>query len=142
MTFSEKRIDIQITEKAALFIKSKRLMEPLILVNLCSRTDSGEGCSGGGCGGGGCDGENTGPAVPFINVIMVDGGKPGDDFIKVDTAAGIPVYMAKSVYNMAQRSKNPITVTVKGLVLKRLSLEGLDLAPRAGESSQEKKNCH
>lgn len=118
-----KGVNIQIDEKVLKFIQSRRLREPLILVNLGTRSGGG-GCEGsGGCGGEG--GPST--STPYVNVVMVDGGKPNSSFVKVETQAGIPVYLAKSVFNMAKLSENPLFITLKGLVMKRLSLEGLDL---------------
>jgi len=123
MQSSEKGVNIQISDKAAAFIKSRRLMNPTILVNLGSRSSGGEDCGGGG--GGGCGEGESGPPVTYINTIIVDGGTPGADFVKVDTAAGIPVYLAKKAYDKAQQSGNTLVIDVKGLVMKKLSLSGL-----------------
>ena len=73
---------------------------------------------------------------------MVDGGNPGADFLKVDTQAGIPVYMAKAVFDSAKRSGNPLFITLRGLVMKRLSLEGLDLTPLAKQNPQKGSSGH
>jgi len=140
MESSKKGINVLITDKAAAFIKSKRLINPLILVNFGFRSSGGEGC-GDSCGGG-CDEGNSGPKVAYISAIIVDGGKPGDRFVKVDTAAGIPVYLAKRVYDVARQSGNPLIVNIKGLVMKKLSLEGLDLTSLNDQSSPGKSNCH
>ena len=140
MESSKKGINVLITDKAAAFIKSKRLINPLILVNFGFRSSGGEGC-GGGCGGG-CDEGNSGPKVAYINAIIVDGGKPGGGFVKVDAAAGIPVYLAKRVYDVARQSGTPLIVNIKGLVMKKLSLEGLDLTSLNDQSSPGKSNCH
>ncbi len=149
---SEKSLNIQFSDKALTFIKTRRLNNPLVLVNLGYRTggdDSsgcGGGCSGGGGGGGGgggCGGEGDSTnCIPFANVVMVDGGNPGADFVKVDTEAGITVYMAKKVFNAAQKSTNPLSITLKGMVMKKLSLEGLDMTPLASKKSQQGESCH
>ena len=140
MESSKKGINLLITDKAAAFIKSKRLINPLILVNFGFRSSGGEGC-GDGCGGG-CDEGNSGPKVAYLNAIIVDGGKPGDRFVKVDTTGGIPVYLAKGVYDVSRESGNPLTINIKGLVMKKLSLEGLDLTSLNDQSSPGKSNCH
>lgn len=124
MQSSEKGVNIQISDKAAAFIKSRRLMNPTILINLGSRSNGGEDCGGGSSA---CDEGNSGPPVAYVNTIIIDGGTPGADFIKVDTAAGIPVYLAKKVYDKAQKSGNTLVIDVKGLIMKKLSLTGLDL---------------
>ncbi len=135
MESSKKGVDIEFTEKALTFIRTRRLNNPLILVNLGSRSGSGGGgCSG---GGGGCgEGEST-TSIPYANVVMVDGGNPGTGFVKVDTQAGVPVYMAKAVFDTAKQSGNPLLITLKGLVMKKLSLEGIDLTPLANQNSQK-----
>lgn len=138
---SEASVSISITDKATAFVKSKRLTNPLILANLCYRSESGGG-GGDSCGGGGCGEGDSGPAVPYLNAIIVDGGKPGGAFVRVDTEAGIPVYLAKTLHTMALRSGNPLIVTVKGLVLKRLALEGLDLTSAPRQSSEGNQSCH
>lgn len=141
MASSDNGVNIQIEEKALKFIQSKRLKAPIILVNMGCR-EGGGGCDGGG-GSGGCGGEGgSSTSTPYVNVVMVDGGTPGNVFVKVDTAAGIPVYLAKPVFNMAKLSENPLFITVKGLVMKKLSLEGLDLTAKPGRSSEGKSNCH
>lgn len=132
----DKGVNIQIAERALKFIQSRRLREPLVLVNLGTKS------GGGGCeGSGGCGGE-SGPSTPSVNVVMVDGGKPGSGFVKVETQAGIPIYLAKSVFNMAKLSENPLFITLKGLVMKRLILEGLDLTASPGQNSQDESSCH
>jgi hypothetical protein len=45
-------INIQISDKAASFIKSRRLTNPMILINLGFRSSGGDSC-GDGCGGAG-----------------------------------------------------------------------------------------
>ena len=140
---SEEGVNIQFTEKALAFIKTRRLNNPMVLVNLGYRSGGGDssgggGCSGsGGCGGGGCGEDNSSAFIPYANVVMVDGGNPGAGFVKVDTQAGVPVYMAKAVFNRAKRSGNPLFITLKGLVMKKLSLEGLDLTPSAGQDASK-----
>ena len=144
MESSEKGVNIQFTDKALKFIKARRVNNPLVLVNLGYRSGGGGssgggggGCSGGGGGCGGCgEGEST-ASIPYANVVMVDGGNPGKGFVKVDTQAGVPVYMAKAVFNRAKRSGNPLFITLKGLVMKKLSLEGLDLTPSAGQDASK-----
>ena len=141
MGSSEKGVNIQFTEKALTFIKTRRLNNPLVLVNLGFR--SGGGGSGvGGCSGSGCGEGDSSECIPYANVVMVDGGNPGADFLKVDTQAGIPVYMAKAVFNEAKRSGNPLFITLKGLVMKRLSLEGLDLTGLAEQNPQKGSSSH
>lgn len=136
-----KGINIQISEQAASFIKSRRVNEPVILVNLGFRSSGGQ--ASGGCGGGGCGDEgSSGPQVGYLNAILVDGGKPGADFVRVETAAGIPVYLAKQVYAKAARQHgNTLIVTVKGLVMKKLNIEGLDLTSEDDQSSQGESSC-
>ena len=107
----------------------------MILVNLGTRSGGGACDGGGGCGEGG-----SSTSAPYVNVMMVDGGKPGKGFVKVDTEAGIPVYLAKPVFNMAKLSENPLFVTIKGLVMKSLCLEGLDFT--ASQNSQGESNDH
>lgn len=132
MKAAEKSVNIQISDKAVAFIKSRRLMNPTILVNLGSRSSGGSG-SGDSCGGGGdsCSGGSGGgsqsPPEYYINTIIIDGGQPGDDFVKVDTTAAIPVYLAKKVYNIAIREQKTLVIDLKGLIMKKLALEGLDL---------------
>ncbi len=129
MESSKKGVNIQFTEKALKFIKTRRLNNPLVLVNLGSRSGGGSGgggCSGGG-GGGGCGEGDSSECIPYANVVIVDGKNPGADFLRVDTQAGISVYMAKAIFNRAKQSGNPLFITLKGLVMKKLSLEGLDL---------------
>ncbi len=135
-----KSIDIQISDKAAVFIKSKRLINPVILVNAGFRSSGGEGC-GDSCGGG-CDEGKSGPNVAYVNTILVDGGTPGADFVKIDTTAGIPVYLARPVYEAARKCKSTLTVSVKGLVMKKLSVEGLDSTALSNQGSSEKPGCH
>ncbi len=141
MGSSEKGVNIQFSDKALTFIKTRRLNSPLVLVNMGFRTGGGgsSGCGGGGCSGG--EGDST-ACIPYANIVMVDGGNPGADFVKVDTQAGIPVYMAKAAFNRAKRSGNPLFITLKGLVMKKLSLEGLDLTPSADQNSQKGTSCH
>ena len=125
-----KGVNVQISGQAAAFIKSKRLGNPVVLVNVNFRSSGGQGCGdscGGGSGGSGCDEGKSGPNQAYINLILVDGGQPGADFVKVETAAGIPVYLAKRIYEQALQGGNTLIVTVKGLVMKKMSLEGLDL---------------
>lgn len=133
---SEKGVNIQFTEKALTFIKTSRLNNPLVLVNLGFRSggDDSSGCSGGGCSGG--EGDSS-TRIPYANVVMVDGGNPGAGFVKVDTQAGVPVYMAEAAFNISKRSGNPLFITLKGLVMKKLSLEGLDLTLLADRNSQK-----
>ena len=73
---------------------------------------------------------------------MVDGENPGADFLRVDTQAGISVYMAKAIFNRAKQSGNPLFITLKGLVMKRLSLEGLDLTGLAEQNSSKGSSYH
>ncbi len=137
--WSDKHVNIVVTANAQKFIESKRLKEPLVLVNLGSRSGGG-GCEGDwGCGGGG-SGSTTSTAC--ANVIMVDGGNPGADFVKVDTESGIPVYLARTVFNAAKMSDNPLFIDVKGLVVKRLIVEGLDLRMAGGQASKQGTDCH
>ena len=140
MESSQKDLSVLITDKAAAFINSRRLATPLILVNLGFRSSGGEGC-GDGCGGGGSGEGNSGANVTYFNIILVDGGKPAADFVKVDTTAGIPVYLAKRLYDMARQSGNPLIVTIKGLVMKKLTLEGLDLTSLNGQNSPRTSGC-
>lgn len=146
MASSEKGVNIQFTEKALTFIKTRRLNNPLVLVNMGFRSGSGDssgGCSGGGgCGGGGSGEGDSSACIPYANVVMVDGGNPGAGFVKVNTQAGVPVYMAKAAFNRAKRSGNPLFITLKGLVMKKLSLEGLDLTPSADQNSLKEASCH
>ncbi|OGO22795.1 MAG: hypothetical protein A2144_07730 [Chloroflexi bacterium RBG_16_50_9] len=123
MESAKKGVNIQISDKAAAFIKSRRLINPVILVNFGFRSSGGDGCGGGG----GCGEGDSGSKVAYLNAIIVDGGNPGADFVKIDTGAGVPVYLAKMVYDKARQSGNTLTVTLKGLVMKKLSLEGLDM---------------
>ncbi len=142
MESSEKSVNIQFTDKALAFIKTRRLNNPLVMVNMGFRSTSGDssgGCSGGGSG---CGEGDSSACIPYANVVMVDGGNPGPGFVKVDTQAGVPVYMAKAAFNRAKRSGNPLLITLKGLVMKKLSLEGLDLTPSADQNSQKEANCH
>jgi len=142
MTPSNMDLSISVTDKAAAFIKSKRLKNPLILVNLSQRSaDSGGGC-GDSCGGGGCGEGQSGHAAPIVSVMMVEGGKVGSNFVRVDTGAGIPVYVAKSLYEVALRSGIPLTVTVKGLVMKKLVVEGLDLTSPSTHSTEGESHQH
>ncbi|MBI2832673.1 MAG: hypothetical protein HYX79_10500 [Chloroflexi bacterium] len=143
MGSSGKGLNIQFTEKALTFIKTRRLTNPTVLVNLGFRSggESSGGCSGGG-GGGGCGEGESGTCIPYANVVMVDGESPGAEFVKVDTQAGVPVYMAKAAFDTAKRSGNPLFITLKGLVMKKLSLEGLDLAPLADQKSQKGTGYH
>lgn len=141
MESSEKGVNIQFTDKALIFIKTRRLNNPLVLVNLGYRSGGGGGgCSG---GGGGCSGggEST-TSIPYANVVLCDGGNPGTGFVKVDTQAGVPVYMAEAVFDTAKRSENPLFITLKGLVMRKISLEGLDLTPLADQNSQKGSSCH
>ena len=137
MTSSDKSVNIQIEDKALKFIQSRRIKEPMILVNMGTRSGGGSCDGGGGCGEGG---SNT--SVPCVNVMMVGGSKPGNAFVLVDTQAGIPVYLAKPVFNMAKLSENPLFITIKGLVMKSLSLEGLDFTVSEGQNSQGESNGH
>jgi hypothetical protein len=139
MPSPEQNVSILVSDKAASFIKSRRLINPIILVNMGFRSSGGESCDG--CGGGGCDDGQAGPNVPFLNTMLVDGGKPGGDFVKVDTAAGIPVYMARPIYERALQSGSTITVDVKGLVMKKLSVQGLNLTS-LNQQGDGKPNCH
>ncbi len=136
MASSDNEVNILITEKALKYIQSRKLKEPLIVAILGSRSGGG-GCEGdGGCGGGGggCGGEGGGSEnTPCLNVVLANGGNPGKGFVKVETPSGIPVYLSRAVFNRAKRSKNPLLVTVKGAIVKRLNLEGLDLTSPAGE---------
>ncbi len=135
MPSSNKNVNIQFTDSALTFVKSRRLKNPLVLVNLGYRSGSegsGGGCSGGGGGGGGCGGGGeAGSNVPYVNLVLADGENPGCGFVRVDTQAGVPVYMAKAVFDLAASSGNPLLMTVKGLVIKRLILEGLDVTALA-----------
>lgn len=136
MEMSEKGVNIQFTEKALTFIKTGRLNNPLVLVNVGFRSggDDASGCSGGGCSGG--ESESC-TRIPYANVVIVNGDDPGAGFVKVETPAGIPVYMAQAAFKIARQSGNPLFITVKGLVLKKLSLEGLDLTPLADQKPQK-----
>ena len=137
MASSDESVNIQIEDKALKFIQSRRIKTPMILVNL------GTVSGGGACdGGGGCGDSGSSASAPCVNVMMVDGGKPGNAFVKVDTQAGIPVYFAKPVFNIAKLSENPLFITVKGLVMKSLSLEGLDFTISQGQDSQGESDGH
>ncbi len=137
MKASETSVNVQISDKARAFIKSRRLANPIILVNLSTRSSQGgsDSCGGGSgssCGGGGGDscgggGSSYSPPVNYVNTIIVDGGQPGPDFIKVDTAAGIPVYLAKKAYDIALKGHKTLIIDVKGMIMKKLTVEGLDL---------------
>ena len=140
MKSPEKSINIQISDKAAVFIKSRRLVNPVILVNVSFRSSGGEGC-GDSCGGG-CDEGKSGPNVAYVNTIIVDGGTPGADFVKVNTTAGIPVYLARRAYEAARKCESTLIVNVKGLVMKKLSVEGLDSTALSNQGSSEKPGHH
>ncbi|WP_309491994.1 hypothetical protein [Candidatus Hecatella orcuttiae] len=124
-------VNIQFTERALAFIKKSRLSNPSILVNLGFRS-----------GGGGCGGSDASHSVPYLNTIMVEGGNPGEAFVRVDTPVGIPVYMAKPVFDIAKRNGNPLLMDVKGFVMKKLKLEGLDPSSLTGKSSRSGASCH
>lgn len=141
MESSKKGVNIQFTEKALTFIKTRRLNNPLVLVNLGSRSGGG-GCEGEGKGSGGCGEGGSSTSTPNVNVVVVDGENPGADFLRVDTQAGIQVYMAKAVFNRAKQSGNPLFITLKGLVMKRLILEGLDLTGLAGQNPRKGSSGH
>ncbi len=143
----EKSVNIQFTDKALTFIKTRRLNNPMVLVNLGYRSGGDEsGCGGGGCsgggGGGGCGEGNSTNCVPYANAVMVDGGSPGADFVRVDTQSGVPVYLAKAIFESARKSGNTLLINVKGLVMKKLILEGIDLTPLAREQSQNASHHH
>ena len=144
MESSKMSVNIQFTEKASTFIKTRRLNNPLVLVNLGFRSGGG-GSGGGGCSGGcggGCGEGDSSECTPYANVVMVDGENPGADFLRVDTQAGIQVYMAKAIFNKAKQSGNPLFITLKGLVMKRLNLEGLDLTGLAKQNPQKRSGYH
>ena len=131
MKSSEKRLNIQFTDKALEFIKKRRLSNPLVMVNMGYRSGGGDssGC-GGGCSGGGCSGGGGGSTsyMSYINVMLVDGGTPSEDFVKIDTQAGVPVYVARLILDRMKGSEQTVFITLKGMVMKTLSLEGLNLA--------------
>ncbi|GEM_PF-3549569 len=134
---SEKGVNIQFTEKALTFIKTARLSNPLVLVNVGYRSggDDETGCGGGGCSGGGSE---SCTRVPYANVVIVNGDDPGTGFVKVDTQAGVPVYMAENAFKIAKQTGDPLFITLKGLVMKKLSLEGLDLALLEDQEPQKR----
>ena len=108
MASSDESVNIQIEDKAFKFIRSRRIKTPMILVNPGTRSGGGGCDSSGGCGESG-----SSTSSPCVNVMMVDGRKPGKGFVLVDTQAGIPVYLAKPVlctagYDNARRS--PVTL--------------------------------
>ncbi len=137
--WTDKHVDIVVTDTALKFIRSKRLKEPLVLVNLGSRSGGGGWEGDSGCGGGGSGSSTT---TACANVIMVDGGNPGADFVKVDTQAGIPVYLSKAVFNVAKMSGNPLFISAKGRVVKRLILEGLDVSAAGDHTTKHGPDCH
>ncbi len=135
-------ITIQFSDKALKFIRGRRLKNPLVLVSIAYQQggSGGDGC-GGGCGGGCSEGDSK-SYVPCTNAVLVDGGSPSDDFAKVETQDGIPVFLSKAVLDKAKQSKSPLTIVLKGLVMKKLVLEGLDLTPSPGQDSQGGSTCH
>lgn len=124
-------VNVQFTERALAFIKKCRLTNPSILINLGFRS-----------GGGGCGGSGASSSVPYINIIMVEGGNPRGAFVRVDTPVGISVYMAKPIFDAAKKNGNPLLMDVKGLVMKKLKLEGLDPSSLIGGRSHSGVSCH
>jgi len=125
-------LNIRFTDKALRFINAKRLIHPAVLVNLGYRS-----------GGGGCSGGASSAPIPYTNALVVTDGDPGRGFEKVSTDAGIPVYMAKPIYQVAEQAENPLLLDATGLLTKRLTLEGLDLSPlcQVGQQNQQ-ASCH
>ena len=122
-------ISLLFTDKALEFINNKRLNSPTILVNLGYRS-----------GGGGCSGGPSSP-IPYANVMLVDGENPGEGFTRIETKAGIPVYMAKPLVEVAEKAGNPLVIDAPGLsIFKRLKLEGLDLSSLC--KVEREASCH
>ncbi len=72
--------------------------------------------------------------VTTLTVVLADGKQPGNNFVRIDTQAGVPVYMVKWLHDSAAAKKILLTVDVKGLVMKRLTLDGIDLSTPSGQS--------
>ncbi len=125
-------LNILFSHGALSFINKRGLTEHMILVNLIYRA-----------GGGGCSGGPSTP-TPHASVIMVEGVDPGEGFERVETRAGVPIYMAKPLFEAGKRAGNPLMLNVSGVwMFKRLKLEGLDLSPLRGTAGdQGEASCH
>ena len=134
MATSGNSVNIQFEDKALKFIQSRRLQSPAVLVNMATMSGGGACDGGGGCGGGNSN------SAPCLNVMMVDGNKAIKGFVKVDTQAEIPVYLARSVFDFAQKSDNPLFITLKGLVMKSLSIEGFNFSVGTNQKSESESD--
>jgi hypothetical protein len=130
MSVKTEFLNILFTEKASRYIGRKRLARPTILANLIYKSG----------GGGGCGGEPS-PPVPHVKVMLVEGGDLGKGFEKIETAHGVPIFMAAPIFNVATHSQNPLVLSVKGIIMKRLQLDGVDLSPLL-KNSQRAASCH
>lgn len=126
-------VPIVISERAAAWIKSKKLTSPMVLVNAVQKTQSNEGGCGDGCSGG-CGEGGSKEMATTVTVVLADGKQPGNNFVRIDTQAGIPVYMVKWLHDPAAAKRMLLTIDVKGLVMKRLTLDGIDLPKPSGQS--------
>lgn len=125
-------LNILFSHGALNFIKKRGLNEHMILVNLVYRVGSG-GCSGG-----------PSTPTPHASVMVVEGGDPGEGFERVETKAGVPIYMAKPLFEAGKRAGNPLMLNASGIwMFKRLKLEGLDLSSLRGTTgNQGVASCH
>lgn len=125
-------VNIQFTEKALRFIKAVNVKNPSLLVNLGYKT------GGGGCGGGG-----SSYPIPYAKVMAIDGGNPvAGGFVRVETTAGLPVYLAKPLWQLAERDGSPLVFDLKGVLFQKLKLDGLDLTPLAEKAHRRENGCH
>ena len=122
--------EIHFSDKIPIFLKESKIPNPKFVISL----EYYQVQTGGGCF---CSGEMQVDSLPRCKIELVEHFVPGKGFIMVSTKEGIPVYMAKPIYDIAVKLKSNIRVDTKGPLRKTLTLEGIDLSslPGGGKKS-------
>jgi len=102
-------IRAKLTEGALEFIKTKSARESSLLISLRQQFV----------------GSRKGPyPLPFAE-IRLGVADPSEDFVKVESNAGIPVLVVREIYEVFKQQRIPLVVTTSGLWrFKRLDLRG------------------
>lgn len=124
-------LEIHFTDKALRFIQVRKMKDPKILVYLKNKPISG-GCCGGGMNA----------LIPTAEVRMIENGKLGEGFVKLPSRGGPQIYFAKSLYDIALKTPDPLIIDVTGFFRRTLKIEGLNLNYLKGKDSRERASCH
>ena len=125
-------LDIYFTGKALRFVRSAKMQNPRILVNLEYYRPATGGCCGGGMS----------VPIPTTRVRLMDNGTSTKGFFRIESREGILVYIAKPAYEAAIRNGRPLIVDLGGFIRRTLKIKGLDLSHLTGNNAKEKATCH